>query len=187
MKNLFAEAIENGSGRLSFREFRENLMKDIINDHGLYDWIEHPEKESPIVVTKNDDAIENLEPVDTETEDINEDQKMEKFIENIKENVDLIAYNIIYFNFYVYLNIIVMLAAGHDDKEITYILMNRMQLPMEEKGIRMHIERVKSTYGTHVELFEAILKAKIKDFIKLGASPQQAIDCVNDWMHHELG
>jgi hypothetical protein len=57
---------------------------------------------------------------------------------------------------------------------------------MEEKAIRVHIKRVKSKYRKHVEILTAIFHAKTIDFMKLGASPEVAIDCLNDWINYEL-
>jgi hypothetical protein len=37
-----------------------------------------------------------------------------------------------------------------------------------------------------VELLTAIFDAKANDFMKLGASPEVALDCVNNWIRYEL-
>jgi hypothetical protein len=86
----------------------------------------------------------------------------------------------------LYLHIIRMMASGHDSNKIIYSLNKQVHLNMPEKIIRFHISRVKSNYKEFVEIMEAIFYAKQRDFIKMGASDEQAIDCCNEWLTSEF-
>ena len=86
----------------------------------------------------------------------------------------------------LYMHIIRMLASGYKSKIIIYTINEQMRLNWSEEDIRFHISRVKSNYKEFVEVMRAIFLAKHKDFIKLGASEEQAVDCVNEWISSEF-
>ncbi len=79
-----------------------------------------------------------------------------------------------------------MLATGHDSKDIIYLIRNHMGLKWDEGAIESHISSVKKNYKDFVEIMDAIFKSKYEDFIKLGATDQQAMDCLDDWINSEL-
>ena len=86
----------------------------------------------------------------------------------------------------LYMHIIHMLALGYRSKIIIYTINEQRHLNWPEEDIRFHISRVKSNYKEFVEIMDAIFHAKYEDFIKLGASKEQALDCVNEWIVSEF-
>ena len=90
------------------------------------------------------------------------------------------------FNSNLYMHIILMLALGYDSNRIIYSINERIHLNWPEEDIRFHISRVESDYKNFVEIMAAIFHAKYNDFIKLGASEEQALDCVNEWIVSEF-
>lgn len=86
----------------------------------------------------------------------------------------------------LYMHIIHMLALGYKSKRIIYTINEQIHLNWSEEDIRFHISRVKSNYKEFVEIMDAIFHAKYEDFIKLGASREQAFDCVNEWISSEF-
>ena len=86
----------------------------------------------------------------------------------------------------LYMHIIRMLASGYKSKIIIYTINEQMRLNWSEEDIRFHISRVKSNYKEFVEIMDAIFHAKYEDFIKLGASKEQAFDCVNEGISSEF-
>jgi hypothetical protein len=200
MKNILAQAIEKGSAHLSLPDFFKDLKRDIFNDEGLYGLIEDliadeaiddveiedTEPDGVIEVKENDAAMVTEEDSiveDSKADGITEDEDTDAVIE--MQTYDyLSAHTVFCCNFYF--NIIYMLATRHDTKEIVYLFMNQDLLLLEEKMIRFHIKRVKSKYRKNVELLTAIFDAKANDFVKLGATREMAMDCLNDWIRYEL-
>ena len=86
----------------------------------------------------------------------------------------------------LYMHIIHMLALGYKSKIIIYTINEQMHLNWPEEDIRFHISRVKSNYKEFVEIMDAIFHAKYEDFIKLGASKEQAFDSVDEWISSEF-
>jgi hypothetical protein len=86
----------------------------------------------------------------------------------------------------LYMRIIHMLALGYKSKIIIYTINEQMPLNWPEEDIRFHISRVKSNYKEFVEIMDAIFHAKYEDFIKLGASKEQAFYSVDEWISSEF-
>ena len=89
--------------------------------------------------------------------------------------------------FEMYLRIIYMLALGHKSESITYLYNKQELRELPLKKIRHHIPRVRSNYKDFVEILNAILIARRRDFEKLGASEAEAYDCTNEWIEFEFG
>jgi hypothetical protein len=85
--------------------------------------------------------------------------------------------------FQIYFDIIRLKAFEYRTDEIIYAL-KRKALP--EEVVRFHIKRIDSNYADLVEILQAIFLAKIRDFIKMGATPDCAMDCFNEWLRSEL-
>jgi hypothetical protein len=86
----------------------------------------------------------------------------------------------------LYIHIIHMLVLGYRSKIIIYAINEQMHLNWPEEDIRFHISRVKSNYKEFVEIMDAIFQAKYEDFIKLGASKEQAFYSVDEWISSEF-
>jgi hypothetical protein len=85
-------------------------------------------------------------------------------------------------NIILYLHIIRMMASGHQSDEIAYSL----KADLSEKEAKFHISRIESEYGDFVQIMDAIFHAKYRDFLKMGASEEQARDCCNEWIISEF-
>ncbi len=48
-----------------------------------------------------------------------------------------------------------------------------------------HIKRVKSKYKDYVKMLKAIFDAKYWDFMKLGATHDEALNCLDQWINSE--
>jgi hypothetical protein len=88
--------------------------------------------------------------------------------------------------FEIYWPIIRMLALGHGTKPIIYLFHKQIGFNLPENEIRDHISRIKSDYKEFVDIMIAIIFDKKRDFMKLGASEEQAFDCVNNWLFLEF-
>jgi hypothetical protein len=87
--------------------------------------------------------------------------------------------------FDIYWQIIFMLALKHEMKHIMYSF-KQSYWNMPEEEICNYISRIKSDYLGFADIMEAIFIAKRRDFISLGASEEQADDCVSDWISLEI-
>jgi hypothetical protein len=66
------------------------------------------------------------------------------------------------------------------------MLNKQSRLGLSEQTINLLISRIKKEYGEFVEILIAIIQSKLRVFEKLGASEEEALASVDEWMRSEL-